>query len=827
MSEISLPVSLGEALDKLTILDIKRKKISDFRKEDVVLEFNILYEKLKNYVEKYSYYYRILYDINMGLWNLQELFHNKDTTADAGAKICRTILIENDRRFRVKAKLNMREKSLLKEQKGYGIKKVVLYSHLGLGDMFWMNGAVRYLSTDYDEVLVVCKKINEKNVEAMYRDDPTIKLYIVYTDEDLKPWEEKQKIFIDRGYTVLSCGFFSSRKEVVNLPLSFYDDISLPHHVRNTYFYIPESETSKELVKEYKEPYIVVHEESSGLKLPIVETLKKRGEKRLILDLNKNSYLRTEPEWEKAEKVVNRPILEYINLLENAEELHLIESSVYCLASHLDLRKVCNPWGGNSERLGIFTTGEELNVAIPVQSKEEINYTPGQINRDCALGEFIYQIAKNEKYKYFLDVGTWNGQGSTRCLVEGIRERSDANSCIIYSVETNLDMYKTACSSWEKENVPYLRLIHGRIADKMMTEEEIVKHPLFPKVALHYFLHFKNDYADFTSCPKFSIIRVDVAILDGGEFCGMSDWEAVSKMNPRLVILDDTQVIKNEGVLKKLEEEGWRTVLSGTDRNGWAILENPEESGKRRRNKKVISFCLWGNKPIYCQGVIENAKLAMEFYPDWECWVYTHIPTVPREIIEELQRYPNVRIISKMEGRIRPRRYMLWRFEPADNPEVFCFISRDTDSRITLRESLAVKEWLSSGKSLHIMRDHPQHYPTILGGMFGIKCEGLEKAKSFPTWEAEVDEFYRYATEETDDQLFLQNAIYNRYGSDRFIHDEVKRYEGLECRQFPLPWKDYHYVGCYVNPDGSLDKETRETLRRWISMFAPTRVGLV
>ena len=39
-------------------------------------------------------------------------------------------------------------------------KKAFVYSHLGLGDHFWMNGAVRYLSTIYDEVMVVCKKRN-------------------------------------------------------------------------------------------------------------------------------------------------------------------------------------------------------------------------------------------------------------------------------------------------------------------------------------------------------------------------------------------------------------------------------------------------------------------------------------------------------------------------------------------------------------------------------------------------------------------------------------------------------------------------------------------
>lgn len=369
MSQITLPVSLGEAIDKLTILHIKLTKISDARRNDVQKEFDVLFENLNEHVAKYKYYYRLLYQINLGLWELQDKFHHKETSKEEGANICRTILIENDRRYRVKAKINTAANSALREQKGYNIKKVMLYSHLGLGDMYWMNGAVRYLATDYDEVLVVCKQRYEKNAKAMYADDPTIKLYLIEDDIDLHPWHLKKHMFSSQGYTVLGCGGFSDRTPPVlyNLPESFYDDISIPHAVRNTYFHVPRTEEAHALSRIYECPYIVVHEESSVQRLPIVDLLRKRGETRLILDLNKNSYSKdTDPkEWELAEHVVNKPVLDYTLLLERADELHMIESSIYCLASHLDLtrvqQRVCyEPWGENSERLGVFTTGPKL-----------------------------------------------------------------------------------------------------------------------------------------------------------------------------------------------------------------------------------------------------------------------------------------------------------------------------------------------------------------------------------------------------------------------------------------------------------------------------------
>ena len=50
---------------------------------------------------------------------------------------------------------------------------------------------------------------------------------------------------------------------------------------------------------------------------------------------------------------------------------------------------------------------------------------------------------------------------------------------------------------------------------------------------------------------------------------------------------------------------------------------------------------------------------------------------------------------------------MMWRFLPSLDPGVEVVMSRDLDSRFTAREAAAVREWLSSDKTLHAMRDHP------------------------------------------------------------------------------------------------------------------------
>ena len=375
--QVTLPVSLGEALDKLTILDIKLQKIQDERRADVQKEYDALFSILQTYVERFSYHYRILREINQTLWDVQDQFHGKDVTPDRGAQIARDILLENDRRFRVKLKVNQLANSVLKEQKGYALKKALIYTHLGLGDMYWMNGAVRYLATAYDEVHVICKRKYGHNASLMYADDPSIKLLLIEDDIDLHPWSGKRSWFEGQGYTVYGCGFFSAKphgaRAIYNLPISFYDDLAIPREVRTTYFHVPRTRESISLAAEVGRltagrPYTVIHQQSSVQTLAIYEKVRAaKGPDTLILDLNENHYAPDHPDWALAELVVNKPLTDYTALLEGAHALHMIESSIYCLASHLDLRagqeRVCyEPWGGNAERLGVFTTGKAEKV---------------------------------------------------------------------------------------------------------------------------------------------------------------------------------------------------------------------------------------------------------------------------------------------------------------------------------------------------------------------------------------------------------------------------------------------------------------------------------
>jgi hypothetical protein len=176
---------------------------------------------------------------------------------------------------------------------------------------------------------------------------------------------------------------------------------------------------------------------------------------------------------------------------------------------------------------------------------------------------------------------------------------------------------------------------------------------------------------------------------------------------------------------------------------------------------KVISFSLWGSQPKYTAGAIRNAELADQIYPGWVCRFYCG-SSIPDATLGSLRSRPNVDV------RLMPEpgdwRGLFWRFLPASDPDVDVMLSRDTDSRLNARERAAVDDWLSSGRSFHVMRDHPWHNTPILGGMWGVRRGALDDIENLhQAW----DKADRWGP----DQEFLAAVVAPRARSSWREHD--------------------------------------------------------
>jgi hypothetical protein len=204
--------------------------------------------------------------------------------------------------------------------------------------------------------------------------------------------------------------------------------------------------------------------------------------------------------------------------------------------------------------------------------------------------------------------------------------------------------------------------------------------------------------------------------------------------------------------------------------------------------KAVISFSVYGSDPKYTMGMLKNIELANYIYPGW--LVYVYHSNIPSEILEQYKKYPYVTTFD-MSGSDIPG--MFWRFLVESD----IFISRDADSRLSQREKSAVDEWIFSGKSLHVMRDHPAHNVIVVpGGMFGInRLSGgvnIDMKQTVNKWLSSVSNSTAYGV----DQIFLRGiyAFYYERG-DVMIHDSIGSF-GDKSVPFPTKLdKNYHFVG--------------------------------
>lgn len=120
---ILIPVSVGELLDKLTILSIKLSRISDpEKKKNVQREFDklkIIADDLPTPVGLDSLY-KQLHQINSGLWDIEIGKRECERTKNFGDEfidLARRVYIQNDERARIKREINMLMNSDIIEEK--------------------------------------------------------------------------------------------------------------------------------------------------------------------------------------------------------------------------------------------------------------------------------------------------------------------------------------------------------------------------------------------------------------------------------------------------------------------------------------------------------------------------------------------------------------------------------------------------------------------------------------------------------------------------------------------------------------------------------------
>ena len=122
---ITVPVSVGELIDKLSILHVKKTKVSNEHKLTFInTEFELLYNMSSYYLndEEISKLYHKLVEINSKLWDVEDELRVIESTKEFDVnfiELSRKVYYTNDERFSIKNKINELTNSDIREQKDY------------------------------------------------------------------------------------------------------------------------------------------------------------------------------------------------------------------------------------------------------------------------------------------------------------------------------------------------------------------------------------------------------------------------------------------------------------------------------------------------------------------------------------------------------------------------------------------------------------------------------------------------------------------------------------------------------------------------------------
>lgn len=231
------------------------------------------------------------------------------------------------------------DKEQEQEQEQEYKKIAIVAGHRGTGDQLTMFCAIKFLSIIYDLVIVVAVAKDYDLLTRLYlNDDPFgIQIYYVSKENQDKYDDISSQLqgLVLSDCTLLTTGVYNKNWENRKMPFfkQFYYDLKIPDFtlLRDLCPLCPFNQMkinhyddvndNKYLNQTFKNKYIFMHED-------------------LIRPIKIKHLIKNPNNFEIIAANANIELFDHINLMENATELHLLDSCFFCLASYLNLDNV-------------------------------------------------------------------------------------------------------------------------------------------------------------------------------------------------------------------------------------------------------------------------------------------------------------------------------------------------------------------------------------------------------------------------------------------------------------------------------------------------------
>lgn len=303
-------------------------------------------------------------------------------------------------------------------------KKTILLRNLGLGDAFICNGLARVLAKRYGGLVVPSTEIHKPTLEWMFGDDPSIEIVTINNygpGEGIIEYHYDQLLDLSK-YNVIKTGYANNCPLEGNETIDqwYYRQAGVPFECKWSEFKARKCPTQVEYPKE---PYFFVHQDGSrGL---LVDCFNPNG-RRIVYNTS----------------VFSANLFELEDLLVNAEELHLIESSIANWVEHMqqiknkplflyDAKKnygtpgfpayIRSDWTIIKEKLPFTKAFEGMYTHISNSNNIHSSGSGSAVESTKEYREFLASVIKRHNIKSILDVGCGYWEFMEQVDLKGVR----------------------------------------------------------------------------------------------------------------------------------------------------------------------------------------------------------------------------------------------------------------------------------------------------------------------------------------------------------------------------------------------------------------------
>lgn len=167
--------------------------------------------------------------------------------------------------------------------------------------------------------------------------------------------------------------------------------------------------------------------------------------------------------------------------------------------------------------------------------------TLGQITPETEFGKALTQMA--ESANTIVEIGTWHGLGSTKCLQNGMLRPEQR----MWTIEQDVEIFSGAKARFNDDRIQFLN---------------------------GYIVNGTNAVGGKNVIPELPE-QIDLLLIDGGDREAKSEFDLLIDRT-RIVAMDDTREVKNEENRRKVIAMGWDILWDNlTERYGWMIARRP------------------------------------------------------------------------------------------------------------------------------------------------------------------------------------------------------------------------------------------------------------